>query len=186
MRPRKNSRRTSSSHSSTRCARCRCCGCQARVASRTRASGSCTQSVGCTRRCRRWAASQPGRLVRVARRRPAAERARVGNAPRLGRTTCAPGAGAGHPGGGAGDAGGAVQVRLGWLACAGGLASYSTKGGVVRNFLTPARRLLASRRRRRALAVGLVGRRGAGLTAARRRSATSRSSASWRLRSWVR
>ena len=84
------------------------------------------------------------------------------------------------------DAGGAVQVRLGWLACAAGLASYSTEGGVVRSFLMPARRLLASRRRRRALAVGLVGRRGAGLTAARRRSATSRSSASWRLRSWVR
>lgn len=135
---------------------------------------------------RHSAGSRARRLVRVARGRPAAKRPGVGDAPRLGRTTCAPGAGAGHPGGGAGDAGGAVPLYLGWLACAAGLASYSTASGVVRSFLRPARRLLASRRRRRAPAVGLVGRRGAGLTAARRRSATSRSSASWRLRSWVR
>ncbi len=49
-----------------------------------------------------------------------------------------------------------------------------------------ARRDLAARRRRLAAAVGLVGRRGIGGAAARRIRAIRRSSASWRLRSWVR
>ena len=125
------------------------------------AAGSCVwHVVGLQRSVREWAIRQGwgGRPVRQ-------------------------GAGAGDPCGSAGDAGGAVPVCLGWIACAAGLTSYSTARGVVRSFLMPARRFLASRRRRRAPAVGLVGRRGAGLTAARRRSATSRSSASWRLRS---
>jgi hypothetical protein len=47
-------------------------------------------------------------------------------------------------------------------------ASYSTEGGVICSFLMVARRLLAPRRHRRALAVSLVGRQGAGKTAARR------------------
>ena len=47
------------------------------------------------------------RLVRMARRRAAAERARVGDTPGLGRPARAAGAGAGHPGRGARDAGGA-------------------------------------------------------------------------------
>ena len=51
--------------------------------------------------------SKSGGLVRVARRGPAAQRARVGHAPRLGRATSAPGAGPGDPGGGAWGAGGA-------------------------------------------------------------------------------
>ena len=55
--------------------------------------------------------SQPGGLVRVACRRPAAERPRVGDSPGLGWTAGAPGAGAGNSGRGARDAGGALRVR---------------------------------------------------------------------------
>ena len=57
--------------------------------------------------------SSPAGSLRLARRRPAAERARVGDAPGLGRAAGAAGAGAGHPGGGAGGAGGALRVRRG-------------------------------------------------------------------------
>ena len=49
---------------------------------------------------------QPGRLVRLACGRPAAQRAGVGDPARLGRSAGAAGAGAGHPGRGAGCAGG--------------------------------------------------------------------------------
>ena len=51
---------------------------------------------------------------------------------------------------------------------------------------TPPEGRLAGRRRSLAARLGLVGRRGVGASAARRTSATSRSSASWRLRSWLR
>ena len=54
---------------------------------------------------------EPGRLVRLARRRTAAERARVGPPPGLGRKAGAAGAGAGDPGCGFGDARGAPRVR---------------------------------------------------------------------------
>src|SRR5262245_33583542 len=49
-----------------------------------------------------------------------------------------------------------------------------------------ARRFFDSSRRSRAPAVGLVARRGTGVTAARRIKSTRRSRASWRLRAWVR
>src|SRR6516164_9215877 len=48
------------------------------------------------------------------------------------------------------------------------------------------RRFFDSSRRSRAPAVGLVARRGTGVTAARRIKSTRRSRASWRLRAWVR
>src|SRR5262249_7487365 len=55
-----------------------------------------------------------------------------------------------------------------------------------RSALMLPRRFLSSTRRRRDALVGLVGRRGTGRTAASRISSVSRSSASARLRSWVR
>ena len=48
---------------------------------------------------------QPGRQLRLARRRPAAQRARVGDPTGLGRQARQAGAGAGDLGGGAGNAG---------------------------------------------------------------------------------
>ena len=52
----------------------------------------------------------------------------AGDLARLGRPAGAPGAGARHPCGSVRDAGGAVPLCLGWIACAAGLASYSTAG----------------------------------------------------------
>ena len=56
---------------------------------------------------------EPGGLVRLARRRPAAERPRVGDAAGLGRTAGAAGAGTGDSSGSARDAGGARRVWRG-------------------------------------------------------------------------
>src|SRR5437764_13145800 len=63
---------------------------------------------------------------------------------------------------------------------------YSSGGFLCRKPLIEARCFFDWRRRSRAPAVGLVGRRGAGATAARRIKSSSRSRASARLRSWVR
>ena len=60
--------------------------------------------------------SSPAGVMCVARCWPAAKSTRVGNAPRLGRATGAPGAGAGDSSGSARDAGGA---RRGWRGQAG-------------------------------------------------------------------
>ncbi len=67
-----------------------------------------------------------------------------------------------------------------------GMERGSSFGAPRRRCLTAARRTLAARRRSFAAALGRVGRRGAGGSAARRINAASRSSASCRLRSCVR
>ena len=93
--------------------RCRSCGCRAPGASpdlnerqldARRRVHEAMQALGGHR--------QPGGSCVVARRRSAAERAGVGDAPGLGRTAGAAGAGAGDPGRGAGSAGVVGRPRI--------------------------------------------------------------------------
>src|SRR5262245_8780285 len=65
-------------------------------------------------------------------------------------------------------------------------SDYSNSGFCCRRPLSEPRRFLDCSRRSRAAALGLLALRGVGATAARRMSSTRRSSASARLRSWVR
>ena len=78
-------------------------------------SASYTRAGGCTRPCCAGRDLEPGGLVRLACRRSAAERARVGPPPGLGRAAGATGAGPGHPDRGAGNAGRAFGSREGSL-----------------------------------------------------------------------
>ena len=106
------SRHSSPSPGSTSSAACRWCDClaaavrsdltDAQVDARRRV-GKALDALGGLR--------QPGRHLRLARRRAAALDPRVGDAAGLGRQAGAGRAGAGDPGGGVGDVGGLLWIR---------------------------------------------------------------------------